>query len=85
MNRSLVFDLATAGFIGKREDSLFLGPGGSDKSHLAQAIDLFASLCARARTIGGLSYLSCGPACGSRSEKDGQAFSVPVPSAAGSR
>lgn len=38
MNRSLVLDLATAGFIGKREDALFLGPGGTDKSHLAQAI-----------------------------------------------
>jgi DNA replication protein DnaC len=38
MNRSLVFDLATAGFIGKREDALFLGPGGTGKSHLAQAI-----------------------------------------------
>src|SRR5262252_10909855 len=38
MNRSLVFDLATGGFIGKREDALFLGPGGSGKSHLAQAI-----------------------------------------------
>ncbi len=38
MNRSLVFDLATAGFIGRREDALFLGPGGTGKSHLAQAI-----------------------------------------------
>ena len=38
MNRSLVFDLATAVFIGKREDALFLGPGGTGKSHLAQAI-----------------------------------------------
>src|SRR5438552_5525952 len=38
MNRSLVFDLATAGFVGKREDALFLGPGGTGKSHLAQAI-----------------------------------------------
>jgi DNA replication protein DnaC len=27
MNRSLVFDLATAAFIGRREDALFLGPG----------------------------------------------------------
>ena len=27
MNRSLVFDLATCAFIGKREDALFLGPG----------------------------------------------------------
>src|SRR5438067_13865567 len=38
MNRSLVFDLATAAFIAKREDALFLGPGGSGKSHLGQAI-----------------------------------------------
>jgi len=38
MNRSLVFDLATCAFIGKREDGLFLGPGGTGKSHLAQAI-----------------------------------------------
>jgi DNA replication protein DnaC len=38
MNRSLVFDLATGAFISKREDALFLGPGGSGKSHLAQAI-----------------------------------------------
>ena len=38
LNRSLVFDLATAAFINKREDALFLGPGGTGKSHLAQAI-----------------------------------------------
>jgi DNA replication protein DnaC len=38
MNRSLVFDLATAAFVGKREDALFVGPGGTGKSHLAQAI-----------------------------------------------
>src|SRR6476661_5638488 len=38
MNRSLVFDLATCAFIGKRDDALFLGPGGTGKSHLAQAI-----------------------------------------------
>ena len=38
MNRSLIFDLATAAFIGKREGALFLGPGGTGKSHLAQAI-----------------------------------------------
>jgi DNA replication protein DnaC len=38
MNRSLVFDLATCAFVGKREDALFLGPGGTGKSHLAQAI-----------------------------------------------
>jgi DNA replication protein DnaC len=38
MNRSLVFELATGGFISKHEDVLFLGPGGTGKSHLAQAI-----------------------------------------------
>jgi len=38
MNRSLVFDLATGAFIAKHEDALFIGPGGSGKSHLAQAI-----------------------------------------------
>ena len=38
INRSLVFDLATGAFISKREDALFLGPGGTGKSHLAQAI-----------------------------------------------
>jgi DNA replication protein DnaC len=42
LNRSLVFDLATAGFIAKHEDVLFLGPPGTGKSHLAQAIGLAA-------------------------------------------
>jgi DNA replication protein DnaC/transposase len=38
MNRNLVFELATANWVGKREDALFLGPPGSGKSHCAQAI-----------------------------------------------
>src|SRR6201981_316481 len=38
MNRSLVFDLATATFVARHEDALFLGPPGTGKSHLAQAI-----------------------------------------------
>jgi DNA replication protein DnaC len=38
MNRSLIFDLATARFIERREDALFIGPPGTGKSHLAQAI-----------------------------------------------
>ena len=42
LNRSLVFDLATASFIAKHEDALFLGPPGTGKSHLAQAIGLAA-------------------------------------------
>src|SRR5271156_1012465 len=42
MNRSLVFDLATASFVAKHEDALFLGPPGTGNSHLAQAIGLAA-------------------------------------------
>jgi DNA replication protein DnaC len=38
INRSLVFDLATATFVARHEDALFLGPPGTGKSHLAQAI-----------------------------------------------
>ena len=44
MNRSMVFELATAAFIDRREDALFLGPGGTSKSHLAQAIGQAAIL-----------------------------------------
>jgi DNA replication protein DnaC len=44
MNRSLIFELATCGFIAKRDDALFLGPGGTGKSHLAQAIGQAAIL-----------------------------------------
>src|SRR5258705_6906477 len=42
MNRSLFFDLATGTFITRREDALLLGPPGTGKSHLAQAIGLAA-------------------------------------------
>src|SRR3974377_1183084 len=38
MNRSLVFDLATATFVARHDDALFLGPPGTGKSHLPQAI-----------------------------------------------
>src|SRR5262247_3776249 len=38
MNRSLVFDLGGGAFIARHEDALFLGPPGTGKSHLAQAI-----------------------------------------------
>lgn len=38
MNKSLVFDLATGAFIARHEDALFLGPPGTGKSHLAQAL-----------------------------------------------
>jgi DNA replication protein DnaC len=44
INRSLVFDLDTGTFISRREDALFLGPGGTGKSHLAQAIGQAAIL-----------------------------------------
>jgi DNA replication protein DnaC len=38
MNRALIHDLATGRFVLQREDVLFLGPPGTGKSHLAQAI-----------------------------------------------
>ena len=38
MDRRLVFELATARFITQHEDAVFLGPPGTGKSHLAQAI-----------------------------------------------
>jgi len=38
MNRALVFELATARWVTQHADALFLGPPGSGKSHLAQAI-----------------------------------------------
>jgi len=38
MNRKLVFELATARFVDQHEDALFLGPPGTGKSHLAQAV-----------------------------------------------
>ena len=44
MSRALVYELATARFVMQREDALFLGPPGSGKSHLAQAIGRAAIL-----------------------------------------
>jgi DNA replication protein DnaC len=38
LDRKLVFELATARFVSQCEDALLLGPPGSGKSHLAQAI-----------------------------------------------
>ena len=38
MNRALIYELATGRFITQREDVLFLGPPGTGKSHLAQAL-----------------------------------------------
>jgi DNA replication protein DnaC len=44
MHRSLIFDLAAGAFITRHEDALFLGPPGTGKSHLAQAIGQAAIL-----------------------------------------
>jgi DNA replication protein DnaC len=38
LNRALIYELATARFVERREDVLLLGPPGTGKSHLAQAI-----------------------------------------------
>jgi DNA replication protein DnaC len=38
MDRRLVFELATGRFVTQREDAVFLGPPGTGKSHLAQAL-----------------------------------------------
>jgi DNA replication protein DnaC len=38
MNRALIFELATARWVTQHEDALFLGPPGTGKSHLAQAL-----------------------------------------------
>lgn len=38
MDRRLIFELATGRFITQHEDALFLGPPGTGKSHIAQAI-----------------------------------------------
>ncbi len=38
MDRRLVFELATGRFLTQREDAVFLGPPGTGKSHLAQAL-----------------------------------------------
>jgi DNA replication protein DnaC len=42
LDRKRVFDLATARFVSACEDALLLGPPGTGKSHLAQAVGLAA-------------------------------------------
>jgi DNA replication protein DnaC len=42
MNRKLVFELATARFVSRCEDVLLLGPPGTGKSHIVQAIGFAA-------------------------------------------
>ena len=44
MNRALVYELATARFVSQHEDGLFIGPPGTGKSHLVQAIGRAAIL-----------------------------------------
>lgn len=42
MNRKLVFELATGRFVSQCEDALLLGPPGTGKSHIVQALGLAA-------------------------------------------
>ena len=42
MDKKLIFEMAACRFLTQREDGLFLGPPGTGKSHLAQAIGLAA-------------------------------------------
>jgi len=42
IDRALVFELATGRFVTRGEDALLLGPPGSGKSHIAQALGLAA-------------------------------------------
>jgi DNA replication protein DnaC len=45
INKSQVFDVATCQFIRERRDVLWLGPPGTGKSHLCQAVGLSAIRC----------------------------------------
>jgi DNA replication protein DnaC len=50
MNRRLLFELATGLFVDRHEDALFLGPPGTGKSHIAQAIG-FAVIKAQGHSV----------------------------------
>ncbi|HEY9229645.1 MAG TPA: IS21-like element helper ATPase IstB [Gemmatimonadaceae bacterium] len=82
MNRALVYELATARFITQREDVLLLGPPGTGKSHLAQALGHAAiqqghRVCYReAHTL--LEDLTDATLAGTRKEHFGELVAVPL-------
>jgi DNA replication protein DnaC len=82
MNRALVYELATARFIAQREDVLFLGPPGTGKSHLAQAIGRAAILQGyrvvyrEAHTL--LEELAEAPLAGTRKDSLAELATVPL-------
>lgn len=45
IKKNVIFDLATCGFIRERRDVLWVGPPGTGKSHLVQAIGVCAIRC----------------------------------------
>jgi DNA replication protein DnaC len=53
MDKELIFELASCRFVAEHQDGLFLGPAGTGKSHLAQAIGFAAihrlGVCATGR------------------------------------
>jgi DNA replication protein DnaC len=82
MNRKLVFELATARFVAQHEDALFLGPPGTGKSHLAQAIGFaviqqgYRVLCREAHVL--LEELADAQLAGERKEYLERVSTVPL-------
>ena len=71
INRALVFEFATARFVAQREDALLLGPPGTGKSHLAQAIGRAAiSLVSRLSDVATYGYTLAVTSTGIRELKD---------------